>query len=311
MVVRLLWRYRGGRFDEEIASLYYRCNCTYSSPDTCHRVDVDFIRRMWYGASWFNPENHFLVFLGDKLVGYVWAEFSSRRGSANVCIDPDLSIDVRRMVLDRVFDEIRGEALRRGRSPIIVFHAGREYGELYYLLKSIREPLLIEYSGVLMELDALDKRFLLEGSRSREDVIVRREDGIEKAGTIAEIFNDAFSVYPWFMEWSVDDARKWYKLHKMTVFIAYSGKGEPLGYCDISIYENYYGERAGYLRTLAVKRSYQGRGIGTYLLYQAIKEVMETGVSKIYLDAVYGIEKFYSRRGFKPVHRYARFIYEI
>ena len=76
------------------------------------------------------------------------------------------------------------------------------------------------------------------------------------------------------------------------------------GYVDAERRTGFNGNTYGYIYTLAVHPKAQGRGVGRVLLQHATSELIKQGVKAVYLEAVQGLEKYYSRQGFKIVRRY-------
>ncbi len=304
-MIRVMWGYKGGEYDERIAEIYSLCSCIYYSPDACRIVGADFIRRIWYEATWFKPDEHFLLFLQDKLVGYGYAWVVNNALRINTCIDPTIPNPFKEDLLREAINESITRKANEYKYPIITIHSGREYSELHLLIRKIANPIREIYTFQLMKLNIEELEKYVKKKRPPSIKLIE-SNGIEHADIITKIFNDAFSIYDWFMEWNVEDTSRWYEQQKLTVFIAYSETGKPIGYSDISIRKNYYGETIGYVETLAVKKEYQRKGYGTALLYQAVRKLLEKGIEKIYLDAVYDIAKYYYKRGFKPLCRYIR-----
>jgi len=305
MTIRAIWGYKGGEYDERIAEIYSLCNCIYYSPDACRLVNSEYIRRIWYEATWFKPDEHFLLFLQDKLVGYSYAWVVDNALRINACIDPTLPDTLKEDLFRTVIRESMKKKLDEYKHSIITIHAGREFSELHQLIRKIVSPIRETITSQLMKL-CIDELERYVEKKKPPSIKLVESNGVEHADIITEIFNNAFSIYDWFIEWNPEDTRRWYEQQKLTVFIAYNEKGEPIGYSDISIRKNYYGETIGYIETLAVKKEYQRKGYGTALIYQAVRELLEKGIEKIYLDAVYDVATYYYKRGFKPLYRYIR-----
>jgi len=96
----------------------------------------------------------------------------------------------------------------------------------------------------------------------------------------------------------------------MIILIAYLNN-EPIAYCDASLYRSISGKKTAYIHTLAVKKKYQGRGIGSFMLYELIERVIREGYRDIYLDSVKGLEGYYLKRGFDVVARSISYIIHV
>jgi len=133
-----------------------------------------------------------------------------------------------------------------------------------------------------------------------------REGGVEDYRVVADIYNDAFSVYPWFREWSYDDAKRHLERRRPLLLIAETLEGEPAGFVAVRVFRALDGRDSAYVSTLAVARRFQRRGLGRALLAQALAKVLKQGVKldRVFLDSVEGLEEYYGSLGFRGVRRY-------
>ncbi len=307
---RVIRGYKGGVWDREITELYNRCSCFYYSPYSCRIIDdPSRLSNTWFNASWFNPSDFLLIVSDDRLYGYGFSWISRYMGNMNFCIDPYLSLDTISEILDLMIYDAINYLKHKAKNPIYKIYAGREYGLLDNLLKRYDSPLYVGYSSVNMYLDIDHYRKVRRNIRVVENLVIR-EASLNDIDIIAEIYNEAFRHYPWFIPWSSRDVLNWYKYRNVKAYLAYLGD-EPVGYCDYSIGLNYYGEEIVYIETLAVKPKYWSRGIGSTILLYVIDELLRRGFNKIFLDGEESLSRYYYRRGFKPLFRYKYVLYTL
>ncbi|OYT37667.1 MAG: hypothetical protein B6U89_07015 [Desulfurococcales archaeon ex4484_58] len=305
---RLIYGYSGGEYDDSLVELINRFN-RVEYPDVGNPVSVEKYRRTWFEASWFKPSDLYLFILDDKVVGYLYAWISSDMLRSQLVVDPLLPYSIKENLLDEIFKWLRNKVLVEGTNNVVRIRAGYEYRFLHNFLMKRVSPVIIDYTATLMKFDpsklgSLKRR--IDEYMATSSVSVEKGD-ISDVDKVVEIYNDAFSIYPWFITWKVEDARRFYREHKLILYIAYIN-GEPVGYCDGEIYNNLFGDRIGYVYTLAVKRRFWGKRIGSILLYHMLREFIEQGIEDIYLDSIEGLERYYGRRGFNIVTRSLSYI---
>ncbi len=305
-MMRLIGSYGGGSYDESLVEVSNEF-VEVEYPDVGSPTSVEEFRDTWFNASWFKPEDFCLVVENERVLGYGYMWLSSDMFRAMLRLRPSLTKSYQLMVVEKIIEWFRKKVVREGYTGLTRLRLGYEYRFLHNLLRELIEPITVDYTATFMKLDINKYRGLASKTNYGDLEIIR--GGLEHVKDIVEIYNDAFSQYPWFIPWELEDAKRFYRdrLDKMIVFLAYKS-GEPIGYCDGEIYTSISGARVGYVYTLAVKRKYQGKGVGTKLLYKLIDEMIRGGYTNIYLDAVDGLEKYYMRRGFQIVTRSLSYI---
>ncbi len=256
--------------------------------------------RQWFDASWFEPDKFITLYVMGRPVGFAFVWWRSGRIRINPYIDPRLPKGVFINALETVLSWTRLKGLEND-SYIVQVFAGPEYG---YLHRAVQEILGVGrniYSTYIM----LAPKRVRIGEKSAIEITGYRA-GLEEA--VASIYNDAFSVYSWFIPISPADVTKIYKSGRIKALIALLD-GEPVGYVDFMA--RGIGVRAGCIYTLAVKKKYWGMGIGRKLLAEALKRLREMGFEIVYLDAYPEVVDYYMRCGFKIVRRYINIEYSV
>ncbi len=286
--------YRGGtQLDYEIVGLMNKCNML-DEPWSHRKVGVEEIRRLWFKSTWYNPSELGLLFYSKKLVGYCWA--MKRDGGVpwiGFCVDPQLPDTIKYNAVETCLSWARWSFDNKGIRGKVFIGAGYEHGYQHRLLRRTLTSFLEKHAATLMVLEKAERKQPPPGYRIRRG-------GIEDVEGIVKVYNEAFSKYEWFVEWRLEDAKKWYRTRKLTILVAETGNGEIVGYVDAEIRQGLDGSLNAYLHTLAVKPEHQRRGLGGALLSMMAHELWgNKRVERIYLDSVAGLETFYGRLGFK------------
>ncbi len=307
-MLRIIPCYSGGIYDSSLVEMINRFK-EAEYPDLGVRETIDELYNTWFKATWFKPCDYMLILLNDRVVGSTYMWLSNDMFRAMINIDPYLVDNVKYMVLEEIVNWMKDKVIREGYTSLARIRMGYEYRFLHNLLSKIFTPIYIDYTASLMILDHNRYRSFSEKTVYPPDIVLEKA-GLEDVDKIVEIYNDAFSIYPWFIKWELEDARRFYSSRKLLTHILYVN-GEPIGYCDAEIYRNIVGEEIGYIYTLAIKKKYRGKGYGSILLKKTIDTLLEKRVRNIYLDAVEGVEKYYLERGFRIVNRSLSYIVKI
>lgn len=75
---------------------------------------------------------------------------------------------------------------------------------------------------------------------------------------------------------------------------------------EITYYDTAAGGKVGYVSLLAVRRNYQRRGLGMYLLSRASSILRRIGVERLSLDSVPEARRMYEKLGFSPVFKWVK-----
>ncbi len=290
--------YKGNTaLDERIVELINKCNMLDEA--WSHRkTRVEDIRRLWFNSSWYNPRDLGLLFYSHKLVGYCWA--IQRNGGVpwtGFCIDPQLPETIAYNALETCLSWARWSFDSRSIRGKTLIGVGFEHGYRHRMVKRILTSYIEKHVGTLMILEKPEKKQPPPGYRIRRS-------GIEDIEEIVKVYNEAFRKYEWFVEWKLEDARKWYETRKPIVLVAETMRNEIVGYIDAEIRIGLDGSRNAYLLTLAVKPEHQGRGVGRALISTMAYELWENNrVERIFLESVAGLESFYGRLGFRAKRR--------
>lgn len=298
--MRIITNYRGGIYDRELVVITNEfMKVEYS--DIGRYIDLEEFRNKWFNTSWFKPEDFYLVIMDDNVLAYGYISLSNNMIETLIRIHPGLSLSNQLMVMDKIIEWIKKKVLKYS-NCLISFKAGYEYRFLYNLLMKTIHPILKLHEWTLMKLDV--KKYNELVCERFNDKIVFLPGSLENIKDLVEVYNDAFSEYPWFTSWDLGDAIRYYKsrIKNTILFLAYRDN-EVIGFCDTLVYTNVSGLKTGYINILAVKKKYRGKGVGSALLCKTIEELYRLGYQNIYLDSIPGLEKYYSRRGFKIIVR--------
>ncbi|NPA98636.1 MAG: GNAT family N-acetyltransferase [Crenarchaeota archaeon] len=256
--------------------------------------------KWWFDASWFEPDKFVTVYTMNRPAGFAFIWWKHGRIRINPYIDPELPIEIAVRALETMFSWTRYLA-KTSNSYVVQVYAGPEHGYLHRLttkIMGVGRYIISSYIMVAPEHIPIDKECRAQIQEYRK--------GMEKA--IAEIYNDAFSIYSWFIPMKPGDVEKIYGSKRIKALIAYIDD-EPVGYVDFM--SRGTGIRAGYIYTLAVKRKYQGHGVGRALLSRAIELLRKSGYSIVYLDAYSDVVGYYMGLGFRIIRRYVNLEYSI
>ncbi len=290
--------YRGyTRLDEKIVELLNKCNMMDEA--WSHRkVSVEEIRRLWFAASWYDPSGFGLLFYSNRLVGYCWAmKRDEEIPWLGLCVDPMLPDTIKYNVVETSLSWARWSFDSKGIRGKVHIGVGYEHGYMHYLLKKVLASYLEKHAATLMILGRLERKHPPPGYRLRRG-------RLEDVEAMVRVYNEAFRKYEWFVEWKLEDAKKWYETRKPKIIVAETSNGEIIGYVDAEIRIGLDGSENAYLLTLAVKPEHQRRGIGRALLTAMAYELQKTSrVKRIFLDSVEGLEPFYGKLGFKVKRR--------
>jgi len=254
---------------------------------------------------WFSDEEteSCLLLYSGEVVGFAMLYESRDYTQLWIEVDPEM----RWLATEGVAREVAGwcsrARARRGlRKPVRV-GAGLEHGwRREFLRRFLRQFIAFErLGGTFMRLSEAPK---IVDPPSGFRI---REGSVEDYRIVADIYNDAFSIHPWFHEWSYDDARRYLERRRPILVVAETVSGEPAGYVTARIFRALDGEVSAYIATLAVARRFQRRGLGRALMTRIVHKVLEQGVeqSRVFLDSVEGLETYYASMGFRGVRRYA------
>ena len=277
---------------------------------------VDELRSWYYSMEPdYDPrETAVLKTSKGRVVGYAdaWAREDYQPGYARVIVDPSLPEPLYTRAY-RALLRWAGETLayyERSIGPATI-HAGREYSRSHTTLRALLGGTLTEaVSAVLMEYRGSLENPLPPGLV--EEVLLENPS-MRVVRELAETVNDAFSIYPDHYPWSLERAWRYYTTRfneskgEFFVIAARSrDTGEIAGFSEIEYYKASVGGRIGYVSLLAVKRRYQGRGLGKYLLSRASTILRRLGVEKLVLDSVPEARRVYEKLGFSPVFRWVK-----
>ncbi len=306
--MRLIVKNMGRGFEGEIARLE---NTLGSQHGGCYSEPVSLEDvRGWLSSQDLEPEELALALVDGRLAGYAWAWVSDKEelSFTSIRLDPSMPQDTingaARLLLSWARLSLEEWQGVRG---VVDVRLGPLAGFTHSILAR-HLPGLESYreTGVLMRLESPRPRRAPEGARIVEVDPVRDRDALE---SIVNIYNDAFSIYPDFMNWNIEDAanyfRRMYKRHRMIVLQALEGS-EPVGFVEAYEYSSTCGRVIGYLSLLAVSRRFQGRGVGSMLLSSALEKLRAGGVGEIVLVAVPEAVRLYMRLGFRPLRVYVK-----
>ncbi len=248
------------------------------------------------------------------VVGYAdaWVMDDYQPGYIRVIVDPILP--------EPLYTEAYASLLRwagrtlayydRSVNPITIY-AGREYSRSHITLESMLGGSLTQVdSGTLME---------YRGSLSNpippglvEELVVENP-GETVVRELVEVVNDAFSIYPDHYPWSFERAWNYYstrfgksKGEFFIIVLRNKDTGEIAGMTEITYYDTAAGGKVGYVALLAVRRDYQRRGLGRYLLSRASAILRRIGVERLVLDSVPEARRMYEKLGFSPVFKWVK-----
>ncbi len=218
--------YKGNtRLDHDIVELMNKCHML-DEPWSHRNVRVEEIRRLWFDSTWYDPSELGLLFYSNKLIGYCWA--MQRDGGVpwvGFCIDPQLPDTIKYNTVEMCLSWARWNFDNKGIRGKAFIGAGYEYGYQHRLLRKTLTSFIEKHSATVMILEKVEPRQPPSGYRIRRG-------GIEDIEGIVKVYNEAFSKYEWFVEWRLEDARKWYETRKLIVLVAETGGGEIVGYVD-------------------------------------------------------------------------------
>ncbi len=293
----VLANYTGGELDHEIMCVYNNCMSIRGFVAERRFDSVDELRRLWFEYSSFDPEDYAIAVDGDRVYGMVFARASGYTGYVWLCIDSRLLSYYLYKTVSTLLSWAR-HVLSRERVFVVRVSAGYEKSLFHHLIRVFVEPCIEAYTLVLME--------YCDGVREivAPKNIVVREACLDDIPGVVDVWNSAFREYEWASEWSVEDAIKWYTTRKLLLYVAVDkGSNRVVGYVDGEVRKGFDGEVYGYVYTLAVHPSMQGRGLGRTLLQYMVNMLINLGVKKVYLDAVQGLENYYAKQGFKIKRR--------
>ncbi len=278
----------------------YREATSYDIPWIAEDMSGDEMIRQWFDASWFEADKFITLYVMGRPAGFAFIWWRNGRIRINPYIDPRLPRGLFIDVLEIMLSWTRLKGLEKD-SYIVQVFAGPEYGILH---RAVQEVLGVGRSIYSTYIMLAPRRIRISGEPVVE--IIDYRPGLEEA--VASIYNDAFSLYPWFTPISPADVAKMYKSGRIRALIAMLD-GEPVGYVDFMT--RGIGVKAGYIYTLAVKKKYHGMGIGRKLLAEALRKLREAGLEIVYLDAYPEVVDYYMRCGFKILRRYINIEYSI
>ncbi len=291
--------YRGGVFDEDIVRLANTCS-SFDEAWAHRPLTVDDIRSLWFESTWYNPRDFALSVVDGRVRGYGWAWISKDVGRAFICIDPALTSSLQYTVLEDLLSWARLR-LEEEKVSVVRLRALFEHGLVHRLLKSIIGNYVEDYPATLMVLEKPPRQTIPREYRVREG-------GLSDLEGIVRVYNEAFSRYEWFIEWNIEDARKWYSRRKVIVFVAEHVDEGIVGYVDGEVMKSIDGSVNAVIATLAVKPKHQGKGLGKALLSLIANKLWSMGVDRIFLESVEGLEPFYGKLGFRVWRRYVSLI---
>ncbi len=253
---------------------------------------------------------------GRRLLGFGWAWSTSERGQGylRLFVEPRLSRSEALMVASQLLGWARWVLIYWEEAVgVVELRLGPHYGYMHRLLgELLGQDLLLEDNGYLMVYTSQNPpepprphiEFRLREANPHHD----RSD----LRSLVEVFNNAFSVYPDFMEWSLEAAANYYKTLYMSktkkpfVLLAYTSIGEAIGFVEAYLHKSLSGHTVGYVSLLAVKQRYQHKGLGTLLLAKAVEELLNMSAKLVYLDAMPGPHQLYEKLGFQIVKTYVK-----
>lgn len=283
--------YRGGSFDEEIAGLLNKCKSLDEA--WAERLSsVEDIRELWFGSTWYNPENFAFILIDDRVRGYIWAWGSEGPGRISLCVDFSMPSSILYNVVEALLSwaRLRLEKLRVPSKVRIA--AGYEHGYMHRLLREVLGLYPEYYPASIMVLEEPPKPRKPEGYSLREG-------GLSDVEAIVEVYNEAFSHYDWFIPWRLEDAIKWYTMRKPYIIVVEHQNEGIVGYIDAEIRKGLDGSINAYIATLAVKPKHQGKGLGKALISTIASKLWNKNVERIFLDSIGGLEGFYGKLGFR------------
>lgn len=199
-----------------------------------------------------------------------------------------------------------GTSLLRGMGcgGLVRIHAGVEGGFRHRLLKAVANPFGEEIYSYLMRLVEPVERPLPEGYVLE---VVRPDKDMEALEDIVAVRNEAFAEYGWSPV-EAGDLRPYYadlfrRYEKVVVALVRAGDGSPAAYVEAFAHRAVSGRLAGEVSMAAVRPGHRGRGLGSFLVSWAGRELLrEAGV--VYLYAVGPVGGFYHRIGFAEEARF-------
>ncbi len=249
-----------------------------------------------------------------EIVGYAdaWVTEDYHPGYIRVIIDPSLPEPLYREAYV-ILLRWAGRTLAyydRSVNPATIY-AGREYSRSHMILESIMGGSLTRVeSGILMEYRGSLNNPIPPGTI---DELVVENPSVTMVEELVEVVNDAFSIYPDHHPWSFERAWSYYstqfsKLKGEFFIIILHNKysGEIGGMAEITHYTTATGGKVGYVSLLAVRRNYQRRGLGKYLLSRAFAILKRMGVERLVLDSVPEARRMYEKLGFSPVFKWVK-----
>ncbi len=165
-----------------------------------------------------------------------------------------------------------------------------------------------ETSGYLMVYDSRLEAPPVPGVIESVYVNMPPEAVIEEA---RDVVNDAFSAYPDHYEWTSENAYHYYatmyRMRRGEFFLLVAREyGEAVGIAEGRIYRSGTGRLIGYVSLLAVRRGFQGRGLGKRFLSVLSRIFRGMGAETMVLDSVPEARRVYESLGFSVVYEFSR-----
>lgn len=130
-----------------------------------------------------------------------------------------------------------------------------------------------------------------------------RKLGTEQKDIIKELFTDVFMAEPWNDDWSDNKQLDMYLFdltgqnNSLTYGLFENGRltGVAMGHI-----KHWYTGTEYYIEELCIRRTEQGKGIGTYFLNEIEKAIKEQGIVQIFLQTESNVPaySFYRKNGF-------------
>ena len=289
----------------------------YEGYDNYYKMPTIDEIRSWYSPtnSKYDPlETAVLKTSKGKVIGYAEARTPDdyKPGYTRVIVDPSLPEPLYTEALT-ILLRWSGRTLAyydRSVNPITVY-AGREHSRIHSAIESIMGGSLIpQDSAYLMEYKGVIANPIPPGL---EEQLIIENPSEYAVRELVEVVNDAFSIYPDHHRWKFEEAWNYYNrqfnLDKGTFFIIIlrnKDTGEIAGMTEILHYTTGSGRRVGYVSLLAVKRDYQRKGLGRYLLSRASIILKKININTLLLDSVPEARRMYEKLGFSYILKWVK-----
>ena len=308
-MTRLIVHYDGRGLEEKIAKVSNKLAYAHRQECLSEPLDPSTVR-LWFEGPDYEPEMFAAVELDSgAIAGYAWAWVNVEEEPApiswvNLYVDPELPqsdlVQIARLLLSWARHSLESWQETRG---LVELRLGPLGGLIYSTVLGIVGCGFDgeKTSGYLM----LSPRDGFKANVPAGFVIeeARPDRNKDEARALVDVFNDSFSIYEDFWPWRLERAVRYYKelfeKRDAVVLLARDENGQPAGFIEVYTHPTLCGRSVGYISLLAVRRHYQGKGLGSSLLATAEKWLRDRNATHIYLYAVPRASLLYLKLGYK------------